>query len=59
MKQPTIEYSSGSEVNLAAVLLTMASPDVGHPRTHSIEPERFWVSDSVSPSSHSQKGEKP
>jgi len=58
MKQPTIKYPSGMEVNLAAYLLRMTSPSVGLVRRASNNPKRSGVADSGTTSSHSQKEEK-
>jgi hypothetical protein len=46
MKQPTIKYPSGVEVNLAAYLLRMTSPGLGQVRRPAINPERSEVTDS-------------
>lgn len=46
MKQLTIKYPSGLEVNLAAYLLRMTSHSVGLARRLSINPKRSGVTDS-------------
>lgn len=58
MKQPTVKYPSGLEVNLAAFLLKMTSPGIGQARTPAIHPERSGLQESGATSSHSQREEK-
>ena len=48
MKQPTIKYPSGLEVNLAAFLLKMTSSDISHAQRRSLPPEKSGVTDSGS-----------
>jgi len=58
MKQPTIKYPSGVEVNLAAFLLKLTSSDNRQGRRRSIQPERSGDPDIGTPTSHSQQEER-
>jgi hypothetical protein len=57
MKLPTIKYSPGLEVSLAAFLLKMASLDAGQARRRSINRDSSGVPDARTPSSHHQQEE--
>jgi hypothetical protein len=52
MKQLTIKYPSGLEVNLAAYLLRMTSPSVGLARRPAVNPERSEITNTGTSSSH-------